>query len=279
MNKWVNEKNIERWSGFSDLYDKCRPIPPEIITRAILLYLKGDPEVVVDLGSGTGLSTMIWNDIAREIIGIEPNDDMREKAEKNTRSDHIHYKRGVSNETGLPSDYADIVTVSQAFHWMDIDSTLTEIYRILKEDGVLAIFDCDWPPSIDWVIETAYQELKSKSDAICCAQTKHAEQNDKNSYLNRIRSFGKFRFSKEIVCHSVEECTPERMIEITLSQGSVQSARKLDPSIRKDIDAFCHLVNTHCTDELDIVFSYRLRIAVKSTARTFVVLDSKSPEP
>jgi len=263
MNNPVNEQNVERFSGFSDLYNTSRPVPPAVIPQIILLYLKNKPEIVVDIGSGTGLSTVIWKDMARTVVGIEPNDDMRATAEKNTKSDHIMYHKGFSNQTGLPSCHADLVTVSQAFHWMDIDSTLCEIYRILREDGVLAIYDCDWPPSVDWVIEQAYRQLKDKCDDICSAQKKHAVRNDKSSYIDRINAFGKFRFAREVVCHATEPCDPLRMIGFALSQGSLQDAVKIEPSIQENIDAFCDLVNVRRGDAFKIVFSYRVRIAVK----------------
>ncbi|MCL2323078.1 MAG: class I SAM-dependent methyltransferase [Oscillospiraceae bacterium] len=263
MSKLVNEKNIERFSGFPDLYNNSRPTPPEIIKKIILLYFKNKPEVVVDIGSGTGLSTLIWSEIAQNIIGIEPNDEMRATAEKNSKSDNIVYYKGVSNQTNLPSDYADIITISQAFHWMDIDSTLFEVYRVLKNDGVLAIFDCDWPPSIDWVIEEAYLKLRNTCVNICSSQEKTAIINDRSTYINMINSFGKFRFLKEIMCHNIERCTPQRMIGFALSQGAIQVALKIDTSIKNDVDEFCYLVNSLCQNEFDIVFSYRLRVAVK----------------
>lgn len=38
MEKIVNEKNIEKWSGIADMYHNSRPIPPEIITKIIFPY-------------------------------------------------------------------------------------------------------------------------------------------------------------------------------------------------------------------------------------------------
>jgi ubiquinone/menaquinone biosynthesis C-methylase UbiE len=259
----VNKKNIERFDGYADLYNAVRPAPPEIITKAVLLYLRNKPETVIDIGSGTGLSTLIWKDTAKTVIGIEPNDDMRAEAEKSVAENNISFRKGLSNDTGLPPDFADIASVSQAFHWFDIDSTLEEIIKILKDDGVLAIFDCDWLPSVDWKIEEMYDKLKGKADNISFSQEESAFRNDKFSYINRINTFGKFRFAKEIVCHSTEKCTPERIIGIALSQGGIQDALKIDSAFQSDIDEFCGLVKSRFSGEFEIIFSYRLRLAVK----------------
>jgi SAM-dependent methyltransferase len=263
MQKPVNEKNIERWSGFPALYNDSRPVPPEIIAKAVLMYLKGKPDTVVDIGSGTGLSTLMWKDIAKTITGIEPNDDMRGEAEKNITESNISFRKGLSNDTGLPPEYADVISISQAFHWFDIDSTLEEIYRLLKHDGVLAVFDCDWLPSSDWKIEEAFPKIKNKAESICSTQEKFAISNDKSSYIDRFKRFGRFRFVKEVVCHSVEKCTPERLIGIALSQGSMQDALKIDKTFQKDIDDFCGLVKSRLGGEFEIIFSYRLRLAIK----------------
>ncbi|MCL2494298.1 MAG: class I SAM-dependent methyltransferase [Oscillospiraceae bacterium] len=253
----VTQANIDRFSGFTGLYNAARPVPPEIITKIILVYLPSPPELVIDIGSGTGLSTVIWRDFARKIIGIEPGDDMRQAAQQNAPD--IPFQAGYSNQTGLASNCADIVTISQAFHWMDIPTTLDEVWRILKPGGLLAVYDADWPPSVDYVVEKEYKALMRK----CNAVKPPASKNDKDAHLRRLREFGKFRFVKEAVCHSAEACTPERMIGIALSQGSVQGALKLDASIQEDVDAFCAVVKERCPEHFEIVFSYRLRLAIK----------------
>lgn len=69
------------WTGKANSYDRARPTPPpallDLLTQLIRLP---HPSLVVDLGSGTGLSTAIWGERAERVIGIEPNADMREAA-------------------------------------------------------------------------------------------------------------------------------------------------------------------------------------------------------
>ena len=45
-----------------------------------------------------------------------------------------------AEETGLDPQSADLVTAAQSFHWFDMDAALTEMARILKPAGGVALF-------------------------------------------------------------------------------------------------------------------------------------------
>src|SRR5437764_8335768 len=70
------------WTGVADAYDAYRPHTPAVLLD-LLPQLAGiqRPQLVVDLGSGTGLSTFDWVGRADAVIGVEPNADMRRRAE------------------------------------------------------------------------------------------------------------------------------------------------------------------------------------------------------
>ena len=87
---------------------------------------------MVDLGSGTGLSTRAWAERAEEVVGIEPNDAMRVEAEAATQAGNVRYLGGSSYETGLPDACADLVTCAQSLQWMEPEPTFAEIARILR---------------------------------------------------------------------------------------------------------------------------------------------------
>src|SRR5207247_2632291 len=85
--------------GFSARYQACRPKPPGALVE-LLLRLAGTrrPHVVVDLGSGTGISTRIWAAHARQVIGVEPLDEMREIAETVSRVHELRARHGIRSE-------------------------------------------------------------------------------------------------------------------------------------------------------------------------------------
>ena len=48
------DANANRFSGFADLYDAVRPVPPMVLADVISKYAGDRPRLVVDLGCGTG---------------------------------------------------------------------------------------------------------------------------------------------------------------------------------------------------------------------------------
>ncbi len=225
--------NVERFMGFAERYDSHRPRPPLAIV-AILTQLAQAPRpaLVVDLGSGTGLSTMLWAGHAGAVVGVEPSADMRRQAQARGAATpgaaHVEFRDGYGYATGLPDGCADIVTCSQSLHWMEPAPTFTEVARILRPGGVFAAYDCDWPPTIYWELDQAYQD--------CQAQAAIAEQArglsrdvhawDKRQHLERMRVSDHFRFTKEILLHHAESGGVERLVGLELSQGRMAALLK-----------------------------------------------------
>jgi SAM-dependent methyltransferase len=101
---------VDRFSGFADLYDSVRPTPPDAIGPLLCRYANEPSPLVIDLGSGTGLSSRWAATWARSVIGVEPSDDMRAVA--TTRPvGSVAYRSGFSFATGLPGASADVVII------------------------------------------------------------------------------------------------------------------------------------------------------------------------
>jgi predicted TPR repeat methyltransferase len=81
-----------RRANFAADYDRYRPRPPAALLELLPALAGIDrPRMVVDLGSGTGLSTRFWADAADEVVGVELNDAMREFAEEATEAPNVRY--------------------------------------------------------------------------------------------------------------------------------------------------------------------------------------------
>ena len=262
--------NADRFSGFADLYDKHRPKPPEVIVDLLTQLAANDRPVVVDLGSGTGLSTLLWTRVAAEVVGVEPNADMRAQAERraaDSGAGNVRFVEGLATATGLPDHYADIVTCSQSLHWMEPNGTFAEVARILRDGGVFAAYDCDWPPTLNAEAEDAYNACRAKAEAIERSRRLAPEvyQWNKGGHLERMRHSGGFRYVKEVVLHHVERGGTQRLVGLALSQGEI--AALLKHGIGEDeigITALRETARRALGDSIVPWFwSYRLRLGVK----------------
>lgn len=264
--------NIERFMGFADRYDSYRPHPPTVLLE-LLPQLAGQPRPhrVVDLGSGTGLSTRFWAGHADEIIGVEPGRDMRRRAEEVTAGRpeyaNVQYREGLGKATVLPDACADIVTCSQSLHWMEPEPTLAEVARILRPGGVMAAYDCDWPPTVQWEAEQAYIAFVLQGEALGrqLNATPGSYQWDKEGHLARMEASGHFRYVKQVVVHGVEPGDGERLIGLALSQGRVAKAFEAGASEEETgLVRFREIVSrTLGTGAWPFYFSYRVRVGVK----------------
>jgi SAM-dependent methyltransferase len=153
--------------GFADVYDRYRPSPPGEVL-AVLTVVAGveRPGLVVDLGCGTGLATRAWAERADEVIGVEPNPRMLERARAATVQANVRYVEAFGAETGLPDGRADLVTSFQSFHWMEPQPVLAEAARILRDGGVFAACDYDVPPFVEPEVDAAFSALlKARREA------------------------------------------------------------------------------------------------------------------
>jgi ubiquinone/menaquinone biosynthesis C-methylase UbiE len=259
--------NAERFSGFADIYDGARPAMPVFPVEIITRYLGIKPDKVVDLGCGSGLSTMVWDGRCGKALGMDPNDDMLAAAmKKQTKS--ISFTKGYSHDTGLEDVSVDVVVCSQSFHWMEPKATLYEVARILKMGGVFAAVDCDWPPVCVWKAEKAYIELSKKVEALEKTDDALNERFikwGKEKHLSNIINSGFFRFAREIVFSNRESCSAERFIGLALSQGSLQNILKIKfEAIDNDINAFKDAVYSALDGrDAQVDFCYRMRIGIK----------------
>lgn len=267
-----SRNNVDRFYGFQEGYDQNRPEAPPIVVELITHYLGKRPSLVMDVGCGTGLSSFIWMNQADRIIGVEPNSDMLSKAREKWslagEPSSLAFIQGYSNSLNIPSASADAITCSQSFHWMDPDSTLNEFSRVLKDGGVFAAYDCDWPPSASWVVEQNYLQVMEQADRIIAKRVNQEEQAvklNKEEHLSRMRKSGVFRFTREIVFHNKESCTAERYIGLALSQGGVQTVFKRGSTeLDATIESFKKSVDDYFQGRtLDVLFSYRMRLGIK----------------
>jgi SAM-dependent methyltransferase len=268
VDRWSEEllrsSGYER-SGFAAGFDANRPSPPAVLLDLLCLEAQVDrPWLVVDLGSGTGLSTRIWAERADEVVGVEPSPEMRAQAEAATFEGNVRFVQAYAQATGLPGGEADLVTCSQALHWMEPEPTFAEAARLLRPGGVFAAYDYDWPPIVGWEVEAAFEDVLRRVRA-GRAPDGRGMRYAKDGHLERIKASGHFRYAREIVFHSRDRADAERIVGMALSLGPLTVLLHDGMSEEEvGLTALREAAERSLGDrEAEIFLGYRIRLGVK----------------
>lgn len=181
------------------------------------------PGLVVDLGCGTGLSTRPWAEFSDHVVGIDPSDEMLDIARQMPIA-NVTYRKGVGNDTKLEDHSVDIATCSSSIHWMEPETTINEILRVLKKDGMLLLFGHNWPPlSHHLDLDNMFFKFKAKKEALV------KELNLYKNYFLNIEDFSKhlhklseFCVFREFYFHEETVWIEKRYIGFIHSFGNVQ---------------------------------------------------------
>lgn len=144
----------------ASLYSQYRPGYPE----AYIKYLLSETgikksAVVADIGSGTGILSRQLLEQDLVVYGVEPNDDMRLRAEQSLRQ-YMKFTsvKGMAEDTNLKDSSIDLVTAAQAFHWFDQGKFKQECRRILKQNAQVALV---------WNSRNLTSPLMKETAAVC----------------------------------------------------------------------------------------------------------------
>lgn len=132
---------VARFSNRVSNYVRYRPgYPPEVLELFASEMGMTVDSMIADIGSGTGLSAKLFLENGNTVHGVEPNAAMRAAAAEylSAFSNFIGHD-GTAERTTLETDSIDFVIAAQAFHWFDPDATRTELTRILRPGGYIAL--------------------------------------------------------------------------------------------------------------------------------------------
>jgi SAM-dependent methyltransferase len=128
--------------GVDDMIAAMSPGPAfPAALRSLQAALKAKPNVIVDLGAGTGgVSEWMRLSTGATVYAIEPEDGARRAAR--LAFPHLHVLAGRADLTSLPGGCADVIVMSGVISLMsDLDPVFAEVARLLAPSGQLAIAD------------------------------------------------------------------------------------------------------------------------------------------
>jgi ubiquinone/menaquinone biosynthesis C-methylase UbiE len=143
----------DNFSQLSPEYARYRPLYPE----AVFIYLSSlasEHKLAWDCATGNGQAA---HGLAPYFETVLATDASHEQISNAAPHEKIIFKQSESSKVDLPSSTVDLVTVAQAVHWFDFDPFYSEVKRVLKPEGNLAVW-CYQIPSVSPQID-AFQEI------------------------------------------------------------------------------------------------------------------------
>jgi SAM-dependent methyltransferase len=93
----------------------------------------------LDVGCGTGHSTVALTAVAESVVGIDTSAEMLRNRLLHPK---VAYVKAAAESAPFLDRHFDLITVGLAFHWFDAEPFLNEAHRLLGTSGWLVIYNC-----------------------------------------------------------------------------------------------------------------------------------------
>jgi SAM-dependent methyltransferase len=146
----------DHFSTQATRYAEARPRYPSALF-AELARLAPGRTLAWDAGTGNGQAAVALAGHFERVVATEPSVAQLAHAAVHPR---VAYHRSAETAPMLSDATVDLVTVAQAVHWFDRAIFYTEVKRVLRSGGVLAIWAyelCHVSPEIDEIMQRFYR--------------------------------------------------------------------------------------------------------------------------
>jgi SAM-dependent methyltransferase len=204
----------------ADAYERGRPDYPADAIAFLVERLDLRPgRTVVDLAAGTGKLTRLLVPTGADVIAIEPIAEMRAKIADATALE------GTAEAIPLADASVDAVTVAQAFHWFRFHDALTEIHRVLRPGGGLALI---------WNVREETEPIHAAVSAILLPLERDTPRRHRHPWLTVLDGSGLFAPAEKVTFNHEQLVDEDGLVERFMSVSFVAAA---DADVRADVEA------------------------------------------
>lgn len=125
---------------------------------AYLADLVSEHRLAWDCATGNGQAAVPLSEFFSRVIATDASEEQIGSATPNPR---IEYRVARAEKSNLEAASCNLVTVAQALHWFDLPAFHNEAKRVLKPEGVLAVWSYNLlriDSSIDAIVNRFYAE-------------------------------------------------------------------------------------------------------------------------
>lgn len=153
--KKINFK--DHFSSSAGIYKKYRPVYP-VAMFEYFASIAPSAKSAWDCATGSGQAA---GELARCFDQVIATDASRQQIENAKRIENVLYSVAHAEEAPIKSESVDLITVAQALHWFDSKRFFHEAKRVLKGNGIIAVWSYNLlsvTPEIDQAINAFYKE-------------------------------------------------------------------------------------------------------------------------
>jgi SAM-dependent methyltransferase len=125
----------DHFSGHAMAYAHYRPHYPDTLFD-YLAHISPSTEKAWDCATGNGQAAI---SLARYFDQVFATDASPEQIEAAQAYERVSYAVEQAEESTLDDSSVDLVLIAQALHWFEFEPFFSEVERVLKPDGIIAI--------------------------------------------------------------------------------------------------------------------------------------------
>ena len=113
---------------------------PSLHTKILDEYLKGHEKYNfgLDVGSGTGQSSIALANYCKQVIGLEPSKEMLSRSLPHPNVDYAHYDL---KEIDFEKNTFDIITFAGSLYYAKSQYLLNDLVRVCNHSAIILIYD------------------------------------------------------------------------------------------------------------------------------------------
>lgn len=125
----------DNFSNQAPQYSQFRPHYPQELIDHVLSFVQ-NRDTALDVATGNGQVAIALSKHFHTVYATDISEKQLLQAPKVL---NVIYKNQSAEATDFGNHQFDLITVAQAIHWFDFNKFYTEVNRILKPDGIIAI--------------------------------------------------------------------------------------------------------------------------------------------
>ncbi len=147
----------DHFSALADAYSAHRPSYPRALA-AWLAKLSPARDLAWDCGCGSGQLSALLAGFFDCVIATDASAEQLSRAAAHPK---VRYRQARAEASGLPIGCADLIVAAQAAHWFDLPGFYSEVRRVGKPGGVVALITYGAPrvnARVDEAVARFYHE-------------------------------------------------------------------------------------------------------------------------